>query len=45
MQAEGISGTQTRAMIADDISAAVDYFTPEELNQTDKDTIKDILSA
>jgi len=45
MQSEGISGTQTRSMIADDISTAVDYFTPEEINQTDKDIIKDILSA
>jgi len=45
MQEEGISGTQTRNMIADDISTAVDYFTPEEINQTDKDIIKDILSA
>ena len=45
MQEEGISGTQTRNMIADDIGTAVDYFTPEEINQTDKDIIKDILSA
>ena len=45
MQSEGISGTQTRAMIADDIGTAVDHFTPEEINQTDKDIIKDILSA
>lgn len=43
MQSEGISGTQTRAMIADDIETAVDHFAPEELSVTDRVTIKNIL--
>lgn len=43
IQAEGISGTKTRALINSNIDQAIDYFTPQELNDTDKDAIKTIL--
>lgn len=43
MQAEGISGTKTRALINSNIDEAIEYFAPEELNETDKDAIKSIL--
>jgi len=45
IQAEGISGTKTRALIAQDLDEAVDYFAPPELSETDKDAIKSILGG
>ena len=45
LQAEGISGTKTRKLIANNIDEAIDYFVPEEVSETDKDDIKAILSA
>jgi len=45
MQSEGISGTQTRAMIAGDVDSAVNYFVPDEVTPADKDLIKNILST
>jgi len=44
LQAEGISGTLTRELIASDIDKAIEYFTPEVLSTEDKATIKQILS-
>jgi phosphopantetheine adenylyltransferase len=44
LQAEGISGTMTRELIASDIDKAIDYFTPEVLSTEDKANIKQILS-
>ena len=44
LQAEGISGTMTRELIASDIDKAIEYFTPEVLSTEDKATIKQILS-
>lgn len=44
LQAEGISGTITRELIASDIDKAIDYFTPEALSTEDKTDIKQILS-
>jgi len=44
LQAEGISGTMTRELIASDIDKAIDYFTPEVLSTEDKADIKQILS-
>ena len=40
-----ISGTKTRALIANNINEAIDYFVPEELSETDKATIKAVLEA
>ena len=45
IQAEGISGTKTRALIAQDLDEAVNYFAPPELSETDKDAVKAILQA
>ncbi|MDB4430200.1 hypothetical protein N9273_00095 [bacterium] len=45
IQAEGISGTKTRALIAQDINEAIEYFAPEELSETDKDAVKAALGA
>ena len=45
IQAEGISGTKTRALIAQDLDEAVNYFAPPELSETDKDAIKAVLQA
>ena len=45
IQAEGISGTKTRELIAQDIDEAIAYFAPPELSETDKDAIKAILQA
>ena len=45
IQAEGISGTKTRALIAQDLDEAVDYFAPPELSETDKDDLKSILGG
>lgn len=44
IQSEGISGTRTRALITSDIDQAIEYFVPEEINETDKNIIKDKLS-
>lgn len=44
IQSEGISGTKTRELIASDIDQAIEYFVPEEINETDKNIIKDKLS-
>jgi len=43
IQSEGISGTKTRALIANNLDEAIDYFVPEDINQTDKEMIKSIL--
>ena len=45
IQAEGISGTKTRQLIATDMDEAIEYFTPPELSETDKDAVKAILQA
>ncbi len=45
IQAEGISGTKTRALIAQDLDEAVNYFAPPELSETDKDAVKAVLQA
>lgn len=44
IQSEGISGTKTRELIVSDIDQAIEYFVPEEINETDKNIIKDKLS-
>jgi len=45
IQAEGISGTKTRALIAQDLDEAVNYFAPPELSESDKDAVKAVLQA
>ena len=45
IQAEGISGTKTRELIAQDLDEAVNYFTPPELSESDKDAVKAVLQA
>ncbi len=45
LQAEGISGTKTRELIANNLDEAIAYFVPEEVSETDKDAIKSILAA
>ena len=45
IQAEGISGTKTRALIAQDLDEAIEYFAPPELSETDKDAVKAVLQA
>ncbi|MDH3929279.1 MAG: hypothetical protein OEV22_15180, partial [Deltaproteobacteria bacterium] len=45
LQAEGISGTKTRSLIANNLDEAIAYFVPEEVSETDKDAIKSILTA
>lgn len=45
IQAEGISGTKTRELIAQDLDAAIEYFAPPELSETDKDAVKAVLQA
>jgi hypothetical protein len=42
-QEGGISGSQTRAKIAEKDPLVVDYFTPSELSKEDKDSVKNIL--
>lgn len=44
IQSEGISGTKTRALIANDIDQAIEYFVPDGINETDRNIIKDKLS-
>lgn len=43
IKGNNISGTKTRELIASKDPQVIDYFTPSELNQTDKDMIKQIL--
>lgn len=43
IKGNNISGTKTREMILSKDPQAIDYFTPDVLNQTDKDMIKQIL--
>tara|TARA_R110001606_G_scaffold304433_1_gene451746 strand:- start:362 stop:907 length:546 start_codon:yes stop_codon:yes gene_type:complete len=43
IQSEGISGTKTRELIGSNIDEALNYFTPEDINETDKEVIKSIL--
>ena len=45
IQAEGISGTKTRELIAQDLDEAISYFAPPELSETDKDAVKAVLQA
>lgn len=45
IQAEGISGTKTRELIAQDLDEAINYFTPPELSESDKDAVKAVLQA
>jgi len=45
IQAEGISGTKTRALIAQDLDEAVNYFAPPELSESDKAAVKAVLQA
>lgn len=45
IQAEGISGTKTRALIAQNLDEAIEYFAPPELSETDKDAVKAVLQA
>ena len=44
MQEEGISGSETRNIIQQDINDALDYFVPEEVSIEDRDQIKAILA-
>lgn len=44
MQEDSISGSQTRALMQSNLDEAITYFVPEELNETDKDAIKNILT-
>lgn len=45
LQENNISGSKTRALIAQDLNKAIEYFVPEEISETDKDAIKSILAA
>lgn len=45
LQEEGISGTKTRSLIANNIDEAIAYFVPEQISETDKAAIKDVLQA
>jgi len=44
MQEEGISGSETREAIQQDIDDALDYFVPEDVSIEDRDQIKAILA-
>ena len=44
MQEEGISGSETREVIQQDVDDALDYFVPEEVSIEDRDQIKAILA-
>tara|TARA_R100001129_G_scaffold176258_3_gene150006 strand:- start:219 stop:758 length:540 start_codon:yes stop_codon:yes gene_type:complete len=44
MQEEGISGSDTRKMIQQDIADALDYFVPDNVSIEDRDQIKAILA-
>lgn len=43
IQGDGISGTKSRELIMSKDPSAIDYFSPSELKETDKDNIKSIL--
>lgn len=43
IKGNNISGTKTRELIMSKDPQVIEYFTPNELNQTDKDMIKQIL--
>tara|TARA_R110002110_G_scaffold717_5_gene2734 strand:- start:1644 stop:2189 length:546 start_codon:yes stop_codon:yes gene_type:complete len=43
MQSQGVSGSETRRLIASNIDDALEYFIPDELNETDRDLVKNIL--
>ena len=44
MQEGGISGSQTREMINQDIDKSLEYFVPAEVSLDDKERIKNILA-
>jgi phosphopantetheine adenylyltransferase len=44
MQEDSISGSQTRALMQSNLDEAIAYFVPEEISETDKDAIKNILT-
>jgi hypothetical protein len=44
MQEGGISGSETRKMIQQDVDESLDYFVPEEISIEDRDQIKSILA-
>ena len=44
MQEEGISGSETRKIIQQDVDEALDYFVPEDVSIEDRDQIKAILA-
>jgi len=44
MQEEGISGSETREIIHQDLDEALDYFVPEDVSIEDRDQIKAILA-
>ena len=44
MQEGGISGSETREMIQQDIDEALNYFVPEEVSIQDRKQIKSILA-
>lgn len=43
LQAEGISGTKTRELIAKDINKAIDYFVPNIVSEDDREVIRNLL--
>ena len=43
IQSEGISGTKTRELIAQDIDKAIEYFVPEVVSSEDKSKIRRLL--
>ena len=44
IQEDGISGTKTRALIDSNLDEAIAYFVPNELSESDKDAVKNILT-
>ena len=44
MQEDSISGSKTRALIASNLDEAIAYFVPNELSESDKDAVKNILT-
>ena len=43
IQSEGISGTKTRELIAQDIDKAIEYFVPSSVSTDDRSKIRDLL--
>ena len=43
IQSEGISGTMTRELIAQDIDKAIEYFVPSSVSTDDRSKIRDLL--